>query len=326
MAILAGTQTRYDINGDREDLSDVIYDVSPDETVFLSMIGQDTADSDYTEWQTDSLEDADTGNAQLEGDEAAFSKPTATKRVGNRTQISSKTLNTSMTTEAIRKAGRRSEEAYQQVRRLKELHIDMEAICLNNQAAVAGDDTTPRTLAGLPAWLQTNTVFDTTDGVTPGADSGHTTGAPTATRTDSLTQVAFAKTDLDTVMESMWTNGGKPRILMVGPFNRKAVSSFAGLASHTVDVTKASPTFLVDTIDVYVGDFGKVRVVKNRLQRDRDVYVLDPAMLAVAYLRRMKVDKLAKTGDAKKKLAVVEYTLKVRNEAGLGGIFDRTTS
>src|SRR5690606_16668960 len=174
MAVPTGTQLRYDIVGDREDLADVIYRISPEDTVFMSMIGRGKSASTFHEWQTDALGAPDPNNAQLEGDDASFSTPSPTKRVGNYTQISVKTVATSGSALALPLAGRRSEEALQQAKRAAELKLDMETILLLNQAADAGGSDEPRKLAGLPVWLQTNV-----DKAPDGANSGHVSGAPT---------------------------------------------------------------------------------------------------------------------------------------------------
>lgn len=321
MSQVTGTQLTYDIVGEREDLIDSIYNITPEETPVLSMIGRGKADAITHEWQTDVLGASDVDNAQLEGDEAAFDTPAPTKRVGNICQISRKTVNTSETLEAISKAGRRSEEAYQQAKRMAELKLDMEAIILTNQGGDLGNGaTTPRRLASLGAWLQSNTDFNATDG----ADPTYTSGVPGAGRTDSATPRAFTKTILDTVIQSCWDNGGKPRVLFVSAANKVVVSAFQGIATHTVDVTKAAPTFILGAADVYVSNFGTVRVMASREIRSRDAYLLDPSMLSVRYLRPFNTKKLAVTGDSRRKLIVVEWTLRVNNEAGLGGAFDLT--
>lgn len=314
MGLVSGTATRYDMNGLREELSDIIYDISPTETPFISGASREDVDQTLFEWQTDALASADTGNAQLEGDEASFSTPAATTRVGNYTQISRKTLILSGTLEEVDKAGRQSELAYQLAKRGRELKRDMEAICLENLAGNAGSASVARQTATLNAWLQTNTDREAT-----GADSGHTSGVPTSAATDGANR-AFTETILQSVAESVWTEGGDPSVLMVGPFNKGVVSGFTGVVTRNFDISNADPrpTAVIAAVDVYVHDFGVLRVVPNRFQRERDAWFLDFDMVALGILRGMRTEELAKTGDAEKRMLLTEWGLKVKNEAALG--------
>jgi hypothetical protein len=323
MGLVSGTATRYDMKGLREDLSDVIYNISPEETPFMSSAGRGAkASQTLVEWQTDALASADGSNAQLEGDDASFSTPAATVRVGNYTQISRKTLILSGTLEAVDKAGRRSELAYQLAKRGAELKRDQETIFLRAQAGNAGGVGTARTLAGLNAWVKTNTDIGTS-----GGDPTYTSGVPAAVRTDG-TQRAFTETILKSVISAVWTSGGTPTTLMVGPINKAVVSGFAGIATRNFDLSNVSPkpTAIIASADVYVSDFGTLRVVPNRFQRERDGWVIDFDLVSVRYLRPYRTKDLAATGDAAKTMLVTEYTLEVKQEAGLGLAADLTTT
>lgn len=322
MALVSGTMTRYDANALREDLSDVIYDISPEETPFISSASREDVDQTLFEWQTDSLASADTSNKHLEGDDASFTTPSATTRVGNYTQISRKTLILSGTLEEVDKAGRRSELAYQIAKRGRELRRDMEAIALENLAGDGGGASTARQTATLNAWLQTNTDREGT-----GADSGHTSGVPTSAATDGSTR-AFTETILQSVAESCWTEGGDPSMLMVGPYNKGVVSGFTGVVTRNFDISNAEPepTAVIAAVDVYVHDFGTLRVIPNRFQRERDAWFLDPEYYGLGILRGMRTEELAKTGDAEKRMLLTEWGLKVKNEAALGLAADLNTS
>lgn len=322
MALVSGTGTTFDFSGLREDLSDIIYDISPTETPFISSISRDDVDATLFEWQTDSLAAADTSNAQLEGDEASFSTPAATTRVGNHVQISRKTLILSGTQEVVDKAGRQSELAYQLAKRGREIKRDMEAIALENIAGSAGSAGAARQTATLNAWLQTNTDREGT-----GADSGHTSGVPTSAATDGA-QRAFTEAILQSVAEDVWSAGGDPSVLMVGPHNKGVVSGFTGVVTRNFDISNADPrpTAVIAAVDVYVHDFGVLRVVPNRFQRDRDAWFLDFEFLALGILRGMRTEELAKTGDAEKRMLLTEWGLKVKNEAALGLAADLSTS
>jgi hypothetical protein len=316
MAIVANTFTRYSAIGIREDLSNVIYNISPEETPFISNIGRENVKNTYFEWQTDSLAAASASNAALEGDDVgSFTAVNPTSRIGNYTQISTKNVIISGTLEALDKAGRRSELTYQLAKLGSELKRDMESALLANQSPVAGNTTTARRTAGLPAFIKTNTSFGT-----GGAD---TSGI--AARTDG-TQRAFTEALLKGVIAKVWESGGTPTMLMVGSFNKQAASGFNGIATRFRDVPAGQQAQIVGAADVYVSDFGTVNIVPNRFQRARDAFVVDPQYASMAVLRPIQQMELAKTGDAEKRLMLVEYGLKVNNEAAHGIVADLTTS
>lgn len=320
MAIVANTFTRYSAVGIREDLSNVIYNISPEETPFISNISRENVKNTYFEWQTDALAAASASNAALEGDDvSSFQAVTPTARVGNYTQISTKNVIISGTLEAVDKAGRRSELTYQLAKMGAELKRDMESALLANQASVAGNTTTARRTAGLPAWLTSNTSFGT-GGVDPTVGS-----TPTAARTDG-TQRAFTETLLKEVVAEVWNSGGTPKMLMVGSFNKQAASAFSGIATKFRDVPAGQQAQIIGAADVYVSDFGTINIVPNRFQRARDAFIVDPEYASLAILRPIQQTELAKTGDAEKRLMLVEYGLKVSNQAAHGIVADLTTS
>lgn len=324
MSVFTGTYTTHTAIGQREDLQDVIFDISPTDTPFISGCARGSAKATTHEWQTDSLADATSDNAQVEGDDlSSLDTSSPTVRVGNYLQIARKTVIISGTLEAVDKAGRKAELAYQIAKRGKELKRDMETIVLSNNTPDAGGSDTARVMAPLRAWLQTNT-----DTGTSGSDSGHASGVPAAAATDG-TQRAFTETIFKTVLESCWTEGADPGILMVGPHNKQLVStSFSGIATRNFDLSNVAPkpTAAIAAIDVYVSDWGAIRIVPNRFQRDRDAWVLDMDYVNLKFLRPMQTIPLSKTGDAEKRLMLVEYTLCVKNEAALGLAADLSTS
>lgn len=322
MAIVANTFTTFDAKGIREDLANVIYNISPEETPLISSFGRERAENTLFEWQTDSLAAPDTSNAQIEGnDYTTFAAVSPTVRVGNHTQISAKTLIVSGTEETVNKAGRRSELAYQTAKRGVELRRDMEAITFGNQGGSAGDSATARKTASLGAWLKSNTVL-----AGDGGDPTYTAGVPGAARTDG-TQAAFTVTMHKTVLQSMWTGGAELRTLYVGPFNKGVVSGFAGVATKNYDLSGTPrPTAIIGSVDVYVSEFGVLRILPSRFMRERDAYYVDPEFATLAELRPFRREALAKTGDATKRLLVVEWGLKMRQEAAFGGVFDLTTA
>jgi hypothetical protein len=313
----AETFDAYDAVGNREDLSDIIYNISPTETPFMMMCGRGRASAISHEWQTDSLAAAAT-NALVSGDDAAGDAIAATVRLNNRTQISGKVVIVSGTQEAVDSAGRKSELSYQLAKKAKELKRDMELIATGNYALTVGNATTARTLASLEVWYETNGSYGS-----GGSNSAKTAGQPdaAATATDG-TQRAFTETLLKTVIQQCWTQGGNPTVIMVGPVNKQTISGFTGGSTR---FDKSEDKRLVTAIDVYVSDFGEHRVVPNRFSRDRTAHVLTPKLWSFDYLRSFRQHALAKTGDAEKRQLLVEWTLRASNEAGSGPVADLTT-
>jgi hypothetical protein len=321
MTITAVTLTTFAQKGLREQLSDTIYNISPEDTPVTSMAAKTKAKGVTNEWLTDTLQAVDTSNAQLEGDDIT-TYPTTPQpaRVSNVQQISRKLLAVSGTAEEVEKAGRKSEINYQTAARGAEMKNDIEAIIMANQAGNAGSATVARTTATLGAWMKTN-VVKASDGVTPGYGSV----MPTVTRTDG-TKAAFTETMLKTAIQALWTAGGKCKYLFVGPYNKGVVSGFAGLATKTYNLNAPKPATIVATVDTYVGEFGTLDILPHRLMRERDAYLLDPNYIEIQHLRPFRRKDLAESGDASKVMLIVEWGLKIKQEAGLAAIYDLTTS
>lgn len=318
MSVPSNTFLTYSAIGNREDLSDMIYRIDPTDTPFISGIETEKAQAVNHEWQTQALASVNTSNAQLEGDDATADAATSTVRLGNICQISRKVPQVAGTQEAVRHAGRDDEMAYQEMLKGLELKRDMESILVGtNQAKATGNSSTARNLASVLSWIKSNTSKGAS-GSDPSAADG------TGTRTDG-TQRAFTEAQLKTVLNSIWTAGGKPDIIMTGAFNKQMFSTFTGRASP---IEQASSKKITAAVDVYESDFGQLKVVPNRFQRSRDVLALQMDMWAVAYLngRKMLSTPLSKTGDSERRLILSEYSLVARNEKSSGGVYDLTTS
>ena len=313
MAQPTNTFDTYDSIGEREDLSDVIYNISPTDTPFLSSAAKVKATAVLHEWQTDSLAAASTSNAVIEGDEATLDAVTATTRLSNSCQIMDKTVVITGTQEAVDKAGRASELAYQIAKKAKELKRDMEAQITTNNAEVTGSATAAREMGSLGAWVATNDVMGT---------SGTSGSVGNTARTDG-TQRAFTEDLLKSVIKSVWNEGGDPTMIMVGPFNKQKLSGFTG---NSTRFDAGADATLYTSVDVYASDFGQLQVVPNRFSRDRDCYVLDMNYWGIAFLRDFSMHELSKTGDSEKRQLLVEATLESRNEAASGLVADLTTS
>ena len=314
MAQPTNTFDTYDSVGEREDLSDVIYSISPTDTPFISSAAKTKATAVLHEWQTDSLASAVTNNAVIEGDEATLDASTATTRLSNSTQIMDKTVVITGTQESVDKAGRASELAYQIAKRAKELKRDMEATITGNIAEVGGNSSTARKMGTLGSWVTTNDDL--------ASDGASGAGAGNAAHTDG-TQRAFTEAQLKSVIKSVWNAGGDPSMVMVGPFNKQKLSGFTG---NSTRFDAGADATLYTSVDVYASDFGQLQVVPNRFSRDRDAYVLDMEYWGIAFLRDFSMHELAKTGDSEKRQLLVEATLESRNEGASGLVADLTTS
>lgn len=308
---------RYSAVGAREDLTNVIYNISPTDTPIMSSIGKTKATGVYHEWQTDSLAAATTSNALIEGASASEATLSPTTRLGNYTQIVGKTVMISGTLEAVDKAGRKSEKAYQLAKASSEIKRDIEAIITANQGQTAGSSaSSARKMGSLLSYIKTNT--NVSSGTTAGVDPA-TIGV--STRTDGSTRT-FTEALLKDVIAQVFTEGGTPSTLFVSPALKQVVSGFTGLAAQRYQVPTNGQATILAGADLYQSDFGVLQIVPNRFMRTRDALVLDPEYAALAYLRPFQTNELAKVGDADKTQILAELTLEVRNEAAHGGVFD----
>ena len=318
MPVPTNTHTTYASVGNAEDVEDVIYNVDPTDTPFLSALDKIKATATFHEWQTQALASASSTNVVLEGNDAVTDATTATVRMGNYCQISDKVPSVTGTQQAIDKYGRSDEMDYQVVLKGKELKRDMETMLLENNARVAGDATTAREMGSVLSYIYTNDSL----GATGASPTGQGANSGTTARTDG-TQRAFTEALLKAVLQDCWTNGGDPDTIMLGGFNKQVMSSFVGRGTPTED-TKSKK--IIASVDLYESDFGTLRVKPNRFMRARDALVLQMDMWALARLRPMQTIQLARTGDSESKQILTEYTLVSRNEKASGLVADLTTS
>jgi hypothetical protein len=320
MAQPTNTFDSYDAVGIREDLSDIITSISPEETPFYTKCRKTSASNTLVEWQTDALRSS-AANAHIEGDDTTADAATATSRLNNRTQIFKNAVTVPDTDEGLDKAGRAAEIAYQTLKIAKEQKLDIEKALFANNAKVAGSSTVARELAGAPSWLITNVDF-----VTGGTPSGaNPTGDGTDARTDDGTPTAFSQTKFDTVMQSIWENGGNPDTVYLSAFQMNKALAFTG-NNNQRSAVQAGDERVVKSLAVYVTPWGTVEFMPSRENRSQDVFIMQDDMWEVAVLRPTKNIELAKTGDATKRQVVTELTLCAKSEAANGIIADNTTS
>ena len=315
MAQPANTFDSYDSVGIREDLSNVIHNISPEETPFYSKSAKKAARNTFVEWQTDSLR-ASAANAHIEGDATTAEARTATTRLGNYTQIFKNAVVVSDSDDNVDNAGRAKEIAYQTLKIAKEQKLDIEKALFDNNARAAGSSSVARELAGAPAWMTTNTVA--------GSGGADPTGDGTDARTDG-TQAAFSQANFDTVMQSIWVAGGKPDTVYLSAFQMNVALGFTGNNNQRSSV-QAGDERVVKSLAVYVTPWGTVEFMPSRENRSRDVFIMQDNMWEVASLRGTKNVALAKTGDNTTRQVVTELTLCAKNEAANGILADCTTS
>ena len=288
----------YDATAIREDLSDVIYDISPTDTPFMSSIaGKGSVSNTLFEWQTDALAAAVINNYHVEGAAAGTAATTATTRVTNHTQISKKVVEVTGTHETVNNAGKKSEMAHQLAKASKELKRDMEGSLLADNAAAAGNATTARETRGAANWITTN--------VTDAGTSG--------------THAAVVEDDIIAVAEATWNAGGEPSTMLLGATNKKLVTAMSGRADAVRSVSDENMS-IYNAVDVYVSDFGTFNITLDRYCDQDVIYFLDHDMWSVDYLRDFQTVDIAKEGDSDKKMLLVEYGLRCGNEAANGKI------
>ena len=318
MAQPTNTLDSYDVKGIREDLSDVIYNISPEETPFYTACAKAKAANTLHEWQTDALRSS-AENAHIEGDDTVAESRGVTSRLGNYTQIFKNAVVIPGTDDGLNKAGRAREMAYQVLKIAKEQKLDIEKAMFANQARVAGSSSAARKLAGVPAWLTTNTNFQS------GSSGADPTGDGTNARTDDGTPTAFSQTKFDSVMQQIWVSGGKPDSVYLSAFQMNLALGFTGNNNQRSNIV-AEDEKVIKHMSVYVTPWGTVEFKPTRENRSRDVFIMQDDMWAVGVLRSTRNEELAKTGDNEKRQVLTELTLVSRNEKANGGIFDNTTS
>ena len=318
MAVPTGTTQTYAQIGIREDLTDIIYDISPTETPFLTKAGRGKATQTNHEWQTDALLAA-ASNRVIEGDDATIDTIVATVRLNNYCQISDKAISVSGTSNAVNTAGRKKELSYQIMKRGKELKRDMELALTNNQASSAGGAGTARSLASVESWLNNNytSIGAGTAQTTPGFAAGVVAAPTDSTVTGTLTEAVFKS-----LIQQIWSDGGDASWILVGPTAKQKISGFTGIATQYRDNKGTEQATILAAADVYVSDFGVHNIIPDRFSRDRTILMLDMEYWAVSYLRPFQQAELAKTGDSEKRQMLVEYTLEARNHASSGKIAD----
>ncbi len=320
MAKPTNTQDRYDITlGVREDLTDFITNVDPDDTPVFSSIKKSSAGQTFHEYQRDVLGTPNADNAAIDGDIAVTAARTAPTRVGNYCQIFTKTVGVTGRAEAVNKAGRKSQLAYNKALAMTENKRDMEASILSLNVAAAGATGTASKSAGLGVHLYTNASH----GV-GGATAAHTSGAPT-TAVTAGTARAFTEVLLKASAAACFNAAGKaPSMVIMSASHKQTASAFNGISAQRTETGKKAAT-VIGAADYYLSDFGLMAFVPHYIMSGKTfVYGINPSSLRIAYLRGWQDNKLGRKGDAEEEQILVDASLEVRSEKDMFKIADLT--
>lgn len=298
--------TSYDQVGAKEDVSNVISNISPTATPFQSAIGKEKVHNKVFDWQEDELR-AVQDNNQAEGADATYITITPTVMRENVTQILSEAFEVSGTTDAISTYGRARESAYQLSKTARQVKRDLEnALVGTAQAKVKpADNTTNRKMAGYQAQIDASVITHV------------------AVAADPLTETLL----LDN-LQAVYDNGGDPKRIDVTPSNSLVLADFAKAAGRyrTIQTGSGDQKTIVNAVDLYVSPFGTQRVFLNRFQKAGNTLVYDPDMWSLCTLRPWTRETLAKTGDALKMMLIGEFSLKHKNYKASGGISENGTA
>lgn len=328
MTVPTGTFQTFQQIGRREDLSDLIFDISPTQKPFTSAVKKTKATQSKHEWQTDSLAAASpTASAMIEGDDATANTAVPTVRYNNQLQTFRKVVQVSGRARKIDAAGRADEFEYQLKKRMTELGRDLEAALTQNNASTAGSAADAPLMASFESWIASSSTA-VGNYISAGQGAAQTTpgqvsGTPSTAPTDSTTAGTLTEAMVKYVIKECWLKGGDPSLIMCGAEVKQKISgSFTGIATRYRDVKSKSQAQIISGADVYVSDFGTTTIVANRFQRARTVLVVDPEYLGIASLRGFTMERLGKTGDNDKAQIVGDYTLEMRNDLAQGKISD----
>lgn len=323
MANPVGTFATYQQIGVREDLTDMIYRISPTETPFFNSAAREKATNTKHEWQTDAIASAVTSNQAVEGNNPTNTTVKPTTRVLNYCEIAQYAFQISGTAAAVNTAGRANEMAFQLVKYGLQMKRDMEAAVSQNNGYNSGATGTARVSASLESWMSSNV---TCQGGSAGANTGYVTGTGCTAPVDAVGVATITEANVKAIIRAAWNAGGNPDTILTGPYNKVKVSGFSGILTNNIFQQAGGQAKIVAAADAYVSDFGTLKVIPSRFNRDRTLCVLDMNYWAIAYLRPFQSLQLAVTGDSTQRMILAEYTLVSRNEAASGKVTDLSTS
>lgn len=298
----------YDQVGIKEDVSDIIVNISPTKTPFQASIGSENITQKTHEWQEDSL-NAVAANAQPEGSVAITAVQNPTVLRSNTSQILMKTASVTDSADTTATYGRDREMAYQLSLRAAEIKRDLENAFVGvNQAAVTGSDGVARSMASALNMINNANVY------TMGEGLNYSGGLPS---TAVITEVAVTS-----VAQELFTQGAEPDTLMVKPGDKLNVAAFQ--ASGRTRFVENGQKDIVNTVDFYESPFGRLKVVMNRFILPSTALVYEASMWKKLVRRNWSRVTLAKVGDSSQVMIVGEFSLKHKNFQASGGIINLT--
>lgn len=311
MPTVAAAASTYNTVGNREQLMNAIYRVAQEDAPFITQIcSRETAEAKYVEWQTEELRAPNADNAVVEGADASAATTNVTERVGNRTQLMDETAKVSSSQQKVKSAGRSNEMKRQMAIKSKTLLTDFEAAALSKNNMVAGDgNTVASKMRGAEAWFSSN--------------AGHGAGGSTTAGvvTDGTTR-ALTKTLLDDQIQAVFDGGSKVDTIMVGAGQKRKLSAVLNGANVNNRQVAAEKKTVADAVDVYVSDFGVIKIMPNRTQRNRTLFLLNDDLHAMSWLQTIQNKPLPITGHAEREMVFGEATYVCKNQKGNGKVAD----
>ena len=323
MANPVGTFATYQQIGVREDLTDMIYRISPTETPCMNMFARETAVNTKHEWEIDKIPSNVANNQQVEGNNPTNTTVNPTSRIFNYCEIPQYAFQVSGTAQAVNTAGRANELAFQLVKYGLQMKRDMESAISQNNGFASGSTGAARVSASLESWMSSNNTSMASNNGTVGFVTGTGCTAPV----DCTSTATVTEANVKAIVRAAWLAGGNPDTILVGPYNKVKVSGFSGILTNNIfQQATGKQARIVAAADAYVSDFGELAVVPSRFNRDRTISILDLNYWALAYLRPFQSVQLAVTGDNIQRMILAEYALVSRNEAASGKVVDCATS
>lgn len=312
----------------REDVMSKIWDISPVPLPLTERIGSGRISNSRFGWTIDKLAAPSITGQRIDGSDSTGNNTVVSTRVQNFSEELAKVIQISTRGEAVDSVGGIGAFAHQLTQRLQELKRDVEATALSNNASFSDTGTVAGKTGGLDAWLTTNT----SNGATLGANGGFSTTTGVVSAYTPGTKRALSEAVFKDLLQSVYQQGGDSMLVMARPpvvrkFSEFQFTSGARIATMQRAVGESGPGTAVGAVNVYIGDFCTVEIIPNRLQAAiatgvSTLFIIDPALLELCYLKGYTTEPLAKTGLAQKRQIMVDWGLRVGNEAGLGAYRD----
>ncbi|MDB4453503.1 DUF5309 domain-containing protein [bacterium] len=297
----------------REDLGNVIFNVTPFMTPFTSGIAQTKATADNHEWLTDTYADSRDDNAAVEAEKVDSSEGSERTRKGNYVQIATKGVTVTKKAEMFDRAGVPGKEmAYQLMKKGKELQMDVEKQVLSNQIKVIPTNAAAGVSATVSSWILANQKV-AADGTLNTASTGLT--KPTPGTSEAMTQA-----NLDDLLDGVWDNSGdfsSAKIMgSAGTISTLRNNAEVSKGISTDVTTNAADGEIINRVAVYVSQFGPIAVVPNKHMPADTLYVLDYSTWGLAFAggKKIHTTDIATQASAEQKLLECYYTLEARSE------------